>query len=278
MRIRKHTNSNNSPYKFNGKELDDETGNYYYGARYYNPKWSFWLSVDPLAEDYPEWSPYNYTLNNPIRFIDPDGRSVENFGCDDPPCWFETTLNAIKSTEITSIGLGAGVGTRIMDTGGAVSLINFSYDFKEETFSFKAAEGFIGLGIPGHSINAEADIAYSAKKFKDETAEGGFIRLSGNTEWEDNKGNGSVSLFAKSHQGEKGALIFDGNNTKSSEREFANPDVNFSGKIKAIFGVGFSFDTKKFKQLQEKSKAEAKQSKNQTLPWGEIKQLPPKRR
>jgi RHS repeat-associated protein len=32
-------------YTFNAKELDQETGNYYYGARYYHPKWSVWLSV-----------------------------------------------------------------------------------------------------------------------------------------------------------------------------------------------------------------------------------------
>jgi RHS repeat-associated protein len=67
-------------YKFNGKELDEETGFYYYGARYYNPKFSIWLSVDPLAEKFPDWSPYNYCLNNPIRFIDPDGREVMNPG------------------------------------------------------------------------------------------------------------------------------------------------------------------------------------------------------
>ncbi|WP_374541771.1 RHS repeat-associated core domain-containing protein [Flavobacterium sp.] len=44
-------------YKFNGKELDEETGFYYYGARYYNPKFSIWLSVDPLAEIMPYASP-----------------------------------------------------------------------------------------------------------------------------------------------------------------------------------------------------------------------------
>src|SRR5699024_5164649 len=75
--VEEHKNSNNSPYKFNAKELDDETGNYYYGARYLNPKFSIWLSVDPLAEKYPGWSPYNYTLLNPVKLIDPDGRSVD---------------------------------------------------------------------------------------------------------------------------------------------------------------------------------------------------------
>nr|WP_279196465.1 RHS repeat-associated core domain-containing protein [Chryseobacterium indoltheticum] len=82
--------SNNSPYKFNGKELDAETGYYYYGARYYNPRVSLWLNVDPLAEKMPGWSPYIYTFQNPIRFVDPNGmepmsgpgdpRSVQVFG------------------------------------------------------------------------------------------------------------------------------------------------------------------------------------------------------
>ncbi|WP_276733703.1 RHS repeat domain-containing protein [Chryseobacterium carnipullorum] len=72
--VENHRNSNYSPYKFNGKELDAETGYYYYGARYYNPRISLWLSPDPLAEKYPCWSPYNYTFNNPIIYTDPDGR------------------------------------------------------------------------------------------------------------------------------------------------------------------------------------------------------------
>ena len=66
-----------SRYKFNAKELDTETGWYYYGARYYNPSTSTWLSVDPLAEKYQSFSPYNYTLNNPINLVDPDGMSVD---------------------------------------------------------------------------------------------------------------------------------------------------------------------------------------------------------
>jgi len=72
------------PYQYtilnNAKELDQETGWYYYGARYYDPQVSTWLSVDPLAEKYPAFSPYNFTMNNPVRFIDPTG-----MGPDDPP-------------------------------------------------------------------------------------------------------------------------------------------------------------------------------------------------
>ncbi len=71
-------NSNNSPYKFNAKEFDAETGNYYYGARYYDPKFSIWLSVDPLAEEYPSWTPYHYAHNNPLRYIDPTGMSADD--------------------------------------------------------------------------------------------------------------------------------------------------------------------------------------------------------
>ena len=64
------------PYLFNGKELDSETGLYYYGARYYDPKVSLWLNVDPLAEKYPNISPYTYVANNPINAIDPDGKLI----------------------------------------------------------------------------------------------------------------------------------------------------------------------------------------------------------
>ncbi|WP_367390183.1 RHS repeat-associated core domain-containing protein [Lewinella sp. LCG006] len=64
-------------YRYNGKELDEATGLYDYGARYYDPAVARWGQVDPLADQYAPYSPYNYVLGNPIRLIDPDGRSVD---------------------------------------------------------------------------------------------------------------------------------------------------------------------------------------------------------
>ena len=72
-----HSTSKTMPYLFNGKELDTETGLYYYGARYYDPKTSIFLNVDPLAEK--TMTPYAYTNNNPINLIDPTGMKSEDW-------------------------------------------------------------------------------------------------------------------------------------------------------------------------------------------------------
>ena len=74
--VDEHSSSEELPYKFNGKQFDEETGLYYYGARYMNPVTSLWYGVDPLAEKYSMMSGYVYTFANPIKLIDPDGRKV----------------------------------------------------------------------------------------------------------------------------------------------------------------------------------------------------------
>jgi RHS repeat-associated protein len=90
-----------TPYRFTGKERDEETGLYYYGARYLDPKTSRWLSADPAMGEYLPGAPvsdearrrngnlpgmggifnlvnlhvYHYAGNNPVKYVDPDGRA-----------------------------------------------------------------------------------------------------------------------------------------------------------------------------------------------------------
>ena len=71
--VEERNNIWNTPYLFNAKEFDEETGLYYYGARYYDPRMCLWISVDPLAEKMANVSPYIYCFNNPVKLIDPNG-------------------------------------------------------------------------------------------------------------------------------------------------------------------------------------------------------------
>jgi RHS repeat-associated protein len=80
----------NDDAKFTGYELEqdcetDSTGDcindvtlglYHAGARMYDPFSGRFLSIDPYAAQFPDWSPYNYAMNNPINMIDPDGRAA----------------------------------------------------------------------------------------------------------------------------------------------------------------------------------------------------------
>jgi RHS repeat-associated protein len=62
-------------FKFNGKELDEENGMYYFEARYQSPP--VFISRDVMFEKYPTLSPYSYCANNPLRYIDPTGKIID---------------------------------------------------------------------------------------------------------------------------------------------------------------------------------------------------------
>ncbi len=85
-------------YKYVGKERDEETGLYYYGARYYAAWLCRFVSVDPLQFDFPQLTPYNYAGNKPITHLDLDGRQSTG----DKPYGSEKERN--KPFEIYKIG------------------------------------------------------------------------------------------------------------------------------------------------------------------------------
>ncbi len=72
-------NGTEHKYKYQNKEIQEELGlNWYdFGARNFDQALGRWMNPDALAEDYSSYSPYNYALNNPIFFFDPDGNSVD---------------------------------------------------------------------------------------------------------------------------------------------------------------------------------------------------------
>lgn len=108
----------NNVYKYNGKELDEAKGLYYYGARYYDPNKSVWLSVDPLAIYHPvmetefygdgqhnggvfnvgNLNAYIYCYQNPIIYVDPNGKQADfNKVLNDGINWF-SDLDNIRSS------------------------------------------------------------------------------------------------------------------------------------------------------------------------------------
>src|SRR5690554_650821 len=196
--VEEHLNSNNSPYKFNAKEYDSETGNYYYGARYYSPKYNLMLSVDPAYEMYPGVSPFAYTLQNPVRYVDPTGMFVEDNDdiiirgknsneitiptADDDHRYIDIPFDIQESrtldlglgninTNNIAVGYSVGVSAEASlvfggELSGNVTVVNFPSNSDYNGYNYVYAEGEIkGSGgmQQSASVNVEANffIAYS---------------------------------------------------------------------------------------------------------------------
>jgi len=84
-------------YKYCGKERDEETGLYYYGARYYAAWLTKFISCDPLQHEYPHYTPYQYAGNKPITYIDLDGLEEADFK--------EETQHTFTRTNVTNVNI-----------------------------------------------------------------------------------------------------------------------------------------------------------------------------
>jgi RHS repeat-associated protein len=187
----------NTPYLFNGKELDEETGLYYYGARYLNPTNGMWLSTDPLFEKYMGMSPYNYCAGNPVKIIDPTGMEGYEVNNETGEYWWNPDVTAEnvaegftyipteemldevvviaqqkevnqeefvaqKKSDFPIDNFQINVGGSLVAVGGFTGQISLGY-FKKEGFYINASAGE-GLGLDvGFFLTAELG-RYKGKK------------------------------------------------------------------------------------------------------------------
>ena len=86
--VEERNNIWNTPYLFNAKEFDEETGLYYYGARYYEPRVSLWISTDPMQEKTSNITTYAYCINNPVAYIDHDGKFSKKWMANISRTWY----------------------------------------------------------------------------------------------------------------------------------------------------------------------------------------------
>ncbi len=148
---------NVTPYKFNGKELDAETGLYYYGARYYDPTTALWLGVDPLAEKYPGVSPYVYCAGNPVKYVDPDGR------------WVHIVIGAAVGAMIngTVAAIEGKSGKQIAAAGTAGAMAGAAGDIAEQCINIalgEADEYDVGSTVTGAITGGAFNVLGNATK------------------------------------------------------------------------------------------------------------------
>ncbi len=138
--VEENSNQQRTPFLFSAKELDEETGLYYFGARYYDPRTSVWQSTDPILDKYldgvvnrktfsSDFAMYTYGRNNPVTLSDPDGRYTPPL----PDTVYAISLNPLNlnyghfGKDVRSGGtqahagadLNASVGTAIRAIGDA---------------------------------------------------------------------------------------------------------------------------------------------------------------
>ncbi len=105
------------PFKYNGKELIDNYGieSYDYGARMYNPNICRWNAVDPLPK--PHESVYAAFSNNPIAFVDPDGRDTLDIVKNDAGKWSVSNTQIVKGDDVFRVKIGDETKTYTFSEG-----------------------------------------------------------------------------------------------------------------------------------------------------------------
>ncbi len=166
-------------YLYNGKEQVKGLGWYDYGARYYNPSIGRFTSLDPLADapHLDSYSPYHYSYNNPINYIDPDGRSpikglkaLYNVGKKAYKSYRKTGKvdigKALKSEVVDIVDNVSTLADGTLDGNDVIAVIDLVTGFGDEAkklakYSDKAVDVKKGRGSNKRKPDSEAEGAHS---------------------------------------------------------------------------------------------------------------------
>lgn len=159
VRYRSPDSSFDAAYKFTGKELDVESGLYYYGARYYNPAIGRFVTVDMLYNEYPQsLNLYNYAACSPVNFNDPSGKWLNvaigaaiGTGAELASQYIEAKISGKEfDPSWGKVALGAGMGAAGVGVGAAIGKLvkgaTFAAEIGRMALSAGANVGFGGVG------------------------------------------------------------------------------------------------------------------------------------
>lgn len=151
-------------YKYVGKERDEETGLYYYGARYYAAWVARFVSCDPLQFKYPHYTPYQYAGNKPITYIDLDGLEEAKINETQVTHFFDINsgkylgqIDNFKDTGITESDLIDGMALRTIEKG-EFNAIKTHGEFDDEQYGSTVASQSSIIKIDKNSFSAFQEI------------------------------------------------------------------------------------------------------------------------
>ena len=161
--VRSETGTSDNPRKFTGKEYESDVKLYYYGARYYDPYVGRFTQRDPIAKGV-NW--YAYTANNPLKFVDPDGRAIK-FAASNETIDKDTNLDNFNVGKLTpedqtlfaglfgADGAAAGHNTSLLDLNATGDML--TNVINQETV-ITLEWGDLGQTANGHFLRGDNSI------------------------------------------------------------------------------------------------------------------------
>jgi RHS repeat-associated protein len=168
-------------YQYVGKERDEESGLYYYGARYYTPWIARFISCDPLSAKYAQLSPYNYSDNNPINDYDIDGMQNNNSEESERSQPIIINANGTRDEKISEIL------NNLPKNSSAGKKINVEYqgtqdhDIINQTFEYNEKDGVWNLmkGVFKSGLEVDYNISIESTRLQESTKDNPMEKVLG---------------------------------------------------------------------------------------------------